>query len=50
VEPWSIVTRGVMEHLDDRGAVVQRDSTETLRDTYVRYCKDNGIEPVDLDA
>jgi 2,4'-dihydroxyacetophenone dioxygenase len=45
-----IVTRGVMEYLDDRGEVVQRDSTDTLRETYVRYCKDNGLEPVDLDG
>ena len=45
-----IVTRGVMEYLDDQGEVVQRDSTETLRESYLRYCNDNGLEPVDLDG
>lgn len=45
-----IVTRGVMEYLDEHGDVVQRDSTETLREAYLRYCKDNGCEPVDLDG
>ena len=45
-----IVTRGVMEYLDEHGDVVQRDSTETLRESYLRYCKDNGLEPVDLDG
>jgi 2,4'-dihydroxyacetophenone dioxygenase len=45
-----IVTRGVMEYLDDQGQVVQRDSTETLRETYLGHCKANGFEPVDLDG
>ena len=45
-----IVTRGVMEYLDQQGDVIQRDSTETLRESYVRYCNDNGLEPVDLDG
>jgi quercetin dioxygenase-like cupin family protein len=45
-----IATRGVMEYLDDRGDVVQRDSTETLREAYLRYCRDNGLEPADLDG
>ena len=45
-----IVTRGVMEYLDDHGEVVQRDSTETLRETYLRYCEANGFEAVDLDG
>jgi 2,4'-dihydroxyacetophenone dioxygenase len=45
-----IVTRGVMEYLDEQGDVVQRDTTETLRESYLRYCKDNGLEPVDLDG
>ena len=39
-----------MEYLDDHGEVVQRDSTETLRDTYLRYCEANGFEAVDLDG
>ena len=39
-----------MEYLDDQGEVVQRDSTETLRESYLRYCNDNGLEPVDLDG
>jgi quercetin dioxygenase-like cupin family protein len=45
-----IVTRGVMEYLDDQGEVVQRDSTETLRETYFGYCKTSGVEPADLDG
>ena len=45
-----IVIRGVMEYLDDHGEVVQRDSTETLRETYLRYCEANGFEGVDLDG
>jgi hypothetical protein len=38
-----------MEYLDDAGEVVQRDTTETMRDTYHRYCAAEGIEVVDLD-
>jgi quercetin dioxygenase-like cupin family protein len=45
-----IVTRGVMEYLDDRGSVVQRDSADTLRKAYLHHCRDNGLEPVDLDG
>jgi 2,4'-dihydroxyacetophenone dioxygenase len=45
-----IVTRGVMEYLDDQGEVVQRDSTDSLRESYLRYCTDNGLSPVDLDG
>jgi hypothetical protein len=30
--------------------VVQRDSTDTLRESYLRYCSENGLEPVDLDG
>jgi len=45
-----IVTRGVMEYLDDQGEVVQRDSTETLRESYLRYCNDNRLEPAALDG
>jgi 2,4'-dihydroxyacetophenone dioxygenase len=45
-----IVTRGVMEYLDDRGEVIQRDSVDTLRDAYHRYCAAEGLDPVDLDA
>jgi quercetin dioxygenase-like cupin family protein len=44
-----IATRGVMEYLDDAGEVVQRDTTETMRDTYHRYCAAEGIAVVDLD-
>ena len=45
-----IVTRGVMEYLDEHGAVVQRDTTETMRDTYAEHCRANGLEVVDLDG
>jgi 2,4'-dihydroxyacetophenone dioxygenase len=45
-----IVTRGVMEYLDEHGAVVQRDTTETMRDTYAEHCRAHGLEVVDLDG
>ena len=45
-----IVTRGAMEYLDEHGSVVRRDTTDTLRDTYHRYCEAEGLEIADLDA
>ena len=42
--------RGAMEYLDDRGSVVQRDTTETMRETYAEHCRAEGVEAVDLDA
>jgi 2,4'-dihydroxyacetophenone dioxygenase len=45
-----IVTRGVMEYVDERGAVVQRDTTETMRDAYVEHCRARGVEVVNLDG
>lgn len=45
-----IVTRGVMEYLDGNGEVIQRDSTETLREAYIRYCDEHAIAPADLDG
>jgi len=45
-----IVTRGVMEYLDDSGAVRQRDSTETMRDAYLEHCRSLGLEVVDLEG
>jgi hypothetical protein len=45
-----IVTRGVMEYLDEDGAVVQRDTTETMRATYAEHCRAHGLEVVNLDG
>jgi hypothetical protein len=39
-----------MEYVDDQGEVIQRDSTETLRAAYHRYCEASGLEPADLDG
>ena len=45
-----IATRGVMEYLDGDGNVVQRDSTDTLRAAYLRYCDAHGLEPANLEG
>jgi hypothetical protein len=39
-----------MEYLDDHGEVIRRDSTDTLRDAYLRYCTDSGFEPAELEG
>jgi quercetin dioxygenase-like cupin family protein len=43
-----IFVRGAVEYLDDDGNVIQRDTTDTMADTYRRYCEQNGLEPLDL--
>ncbi|HYZ99239.1 MAG TPA: 2,4'-dihydroxyacetophenone dioxygenase family protein [Acidimicrobiales bacterium] len=43
-----IATRGAMEYLDEDGNVIRRDTTETMRETYERFCEGEGIEIVDL--
>jgi 2,4'-dihydroxyacetophenone dioxygenase len=45
-----ITTRGVMEYLDEMGEVIQSDTTETMRDTYHRYCSAKGLDVVNLDG
>lgn len=45
-----IATRGVMEYLDDDGSVIRRDTTETMRETYERFCESEGVEAIDLDG
>jgi 2,4'-dihydroxyacetophenone dioxygenase len=45
-----IATRGAMEYLDDDGHVIRRDTTETMRDTYERFCEDEGIGIADLEG
>jgi 2,4'-dihydroxyacetophenone dioxygenase len=45
-----IVTRGVMEYVDDRGAVIQRDTTEGMRQRYEEHCRALGVEVADLDG
>jgi 2,4'-dihydroxyacetophenone dioxygenase len=45
-----IVTRGAMEYVDAYGAVQQRDTTETMRTSYLRHCRTHGCDAVDLDA
>jgi quercetin dioxygenase-like cupin family protein len=43
-----IVAFGAMEYLGDDGQVLRRDSAGSLRDTYLRYCRDNGVTPQNL--
>lgn len=43
-----ITVRGAVEFLDDSGDVVQRDTTDSMRETYLDYCKANGLAEVDL--
>ena len=41
-----ITSFGAMEYLDDEDNVLRRDSAASLREIYLRYCADNGLEPV----
>jgi hypothetical protein len=43
-----IVAYGAMEYLDESGKVLQRDTSSSLLDAYLRYCSDSGLLPVDL--
>ena len=43
-----IITYGAMEYLGPNGDVVKRDGASSLRDTYLRYCAENGVAPLDL--
>jgi quercetin dioxygenase-like cupin family protein len=43
-----ITAYGAMEYLAENGEVLRRDSPSSLRETYLRFCAENGIEPLDL--
>jgi 2,4'-dihydroxyacetophenone dioxygenase len=43
-----ITVRGAVEYLDERDQVIHRDDTESMRETYLRYCEANGLEVNDL--
>lgn len=43
-----IITTGAMEYLDPNGAVLRRDTPETLRARYVAFCDQQGIVPAEL--
>lgn len=43
-----ITSLGAMEYLDDRGEVLRKDTASSLRDVYLRYCREQGIAPLDL--
>jgi hypothetical protein len=39
-----------MEYLDDDGSVIRRDTTETMREAYERFCESEGVEIADLEG
>jgi anti-sigma factor ChrR (cupin superfamily) len=39
---------GVIQYLDDDDQVIYQDDVYTKLDRYLTYCRENGIEPVDL--
>lgn len=43
-----ITAHGTMEYLDENDEVVASDGTSSLRETYLRYCAENGLTPLDL--
>jgi quercetin dioxygenase-like cupin family protein len=43
-----ITSFGAMEYLGEGGTVRRRDSPSSLRETYVRYCLERGLTPLDL--
>lgn len=43
-----ITSYGAMEYLDENGEVLRSDTASSLRDLYVRYCAEHGLEPVVL--
>jgi quercetin dioxygenase-like cupin family protein len=43
-----IVSTGAMEYLGDDDQVLRRDTGSTLRDLYIRHCKEHGITPMEL--
>jgi 2,4'-dihydroxyacetophenone dioxygenase len=45
-----IATRGAMEYLDDEGNVIRRDTTDTMRETYERFCEREGVDITNLEG
>lgn len=43
-----IASYGAMEYLDRDGRVLERHDETMLRETYLRYCAEHGIEPLEL--
>jgi 2,4'-dihydroxyacetophenone dioxygenase len=43
-----ITAFGPMDYLGEDGTVLRRDSPSSLRETYLRYCGDHGLVPLDL--
>jgi 2,4'-dihydroxyacetophenone dioxygenase len=43
-----ITSFGAMEYLGAGGEVLRRDSASSLRKTYLRYCAEQGLTPLDL--
>lgn len=41
----SITVAAAMEYLDDEGNVLSSDDTDSLRDTYHRWCSQTGVSP-----
>jgi hypothetical protein len=37
-----------MEYLGENGEVLKRDTASSLREGYLRYCRDNALAPLDL--
>lgn len=43
-----ITAFGAMDYLGPNDEVKSCDSASSLRDTYLRFCRENGVAPVDL--
>ena len=43
-----IVSFGAMEYLGEDGTVLRRDTPSSLLETYLSYCKANGVTPLEL--
>jgi quercetin dioxygenase-like cupin family protein len=43
-----IIAYGAMEYLGENDQVVKRDTAGSLREAYLRYCRENALAPLDL--
>lgn len=43
-----ITSFGAMEYLDDNDKVLRRDTASSLREVYLRYCRESGLTALDL--
>lgn len=43
-----ITSFGAMEYLGENGEILRRDTASSLHETYLRFCRDNALEPLDL--